>query len=120
VSKEFNFRRAHREWARPQYENLHQDFKDLYSNVTDNQDKLNQDKQLQVQFPKDVPSLFDQCNLLLHKHGAEAMAISAVVIYYWGHWAHTYAVTVHYPGLQPKRFVSGDWDPFQPRRDARA
>lgn len=112
--KEFNFRRAHSEWAQPQYDALPACIRLLWNAVATNTQQLRQNQSCNVEWPADLPELKE----MFDEVAPDTLARAAVVIYYWGHWSHISRVTVHYPGLPPKEFdVAGETFPMtKPRQ----
>lgn len=103
---EFNFRRAHREWAQPHFQRLSVPVRLALQMVIAQSDKLKQNASLGIDWPTDDAQLkasFDEIPI-------DELGKAARVIYYYGHWASVSAVIAHYPGLPPRRFAQGDWD----------
>lgn len=102
---EFNFRRAHREWAQPLFNRLSAAVRLALQMVIAQQANLRQNAALGIDWPINSPELREAFDAL----PVDELGRAARVIYYYGHWASAIAVTVHYPGLPPRRFPLGDW-----------
>jgi hypothetical protein len=123
LSREFNYRRANREWAEPRFKALAPHIRAVWDMVVTCADYLGQDSSLGVPFSsrvdepgahaavKCLEEAFDACD-------PDMLAEAAVVINHCGHWGYTQAITVSYPGIPPKRFET-DGDPFSPGREAK-
>lgn len=103
---EFNFRRAHREWAQPQFARLSVQVRLALQMVIAQADKLQQNKSLDIDWPADNPQLKEAFDAI----PVDELGKASRVIYYYGHWSSVIAVIVHYPGLPPRRFEVNDWD----------
>jgi hypothetical protein len=90
MSRFFNFKRAHDEWARPQFDKLSQQIKRLFEKVVECSEFLGQGKDLSVQFKSlveddghaavaDLKKSFEACD-------PQELADAAEVIYACGHW----------------------------------
>lgn len=116
--REFNYARAHREWAAPQFENLPESVKQLWERVVSLTDKLAQDRDLSVPWPaEDLPDGTPSLQDAFLSIPPDVLAKAAFVINYWGHWAHIAAITVVLPSGEQHRFVGNDHDPFSPRHE---
>jgi len=114
---EFNYVRAHKEWAQPQFDALPDEVKQLFDDVVEIGGELKQSGASPVQFPdtnqgRELRAKFEAID-------SETLANASYVIYRYGHWAHTTAAVVHYPNMPPKRFDAVHGDTFEPARSAR-
>lgn len=110
--REFNYRRAHREWAQPQFDKLSIPVKMLWQRVVAATASLRQVEDLSVRWPADNPGLQEAFTDI----PVEELAAAMFVIYRWGHWAHVHAITAKPLHSAPRTFVGGDFDVFTPGR----
>lgn len=78
--REFNYKRAHKEWALPQFELLPQQVKDLYTHVQTEYADRNQNAKLGMDW------LNPESQALFAAVPPEVLAPAAHVIYALGHW----------------------------------
>lgn len=79
MATEFNYKRAHREWAYPEWEALPDEVKELYLTVIEKYDGTNQSGDLSMPWLEGIEELFDVIDM-------EVLAHSAMVINALGHW----------------------------------
>ena len=116
MATEFNFRRAHREWAQPEFDKLSDEIKAVWRLVVAVSGQLKQEQHLGVEFGK-----HENIRVAMLECDPEALCRSAVVIYYWGHWAHTKGYIVRCGDMPEKRFgFDNDFDVWEGRFEAKA
>ena len=116
MATEFNFRRAHREWAQPEFDKLSDKIKAIWHLVVAVSGQLKQWQHPGVEFGKheNIRAAMLECD-------PEALCRSAVVIHYWGHWAHIKGYIVRCGNMPEKRFgFDNDFDTWDGRFEAKA
>lgn len=110
--REFNYRRAHKEWATPLFNALPQEVKELFDDVSRICPEINKfDDNGDYAWPEDLGERFAAIPGQLLERASQ-------IIYYYGHWSYLEAVVVHYPGMPPKRFDCSDIQPISALKHA--
>jgi len=129
MATEFNYRRAHREWAAPRFARLSDEIKALWKLVVAASDTITQKTGTACDFvyksreqtgsdkPEMIPS-HQAIHDAIIRIDLKELCKAAIVIYYWGHWAYTEAVILHYGSMPPERFDAAD-DELWPARVAK-
>lgn len=108
MSTEFNFRRAHRELAQPAFAALPEGLRNLYSLVAKHSSRLQQNKNLTIEFPDDEVGA--ELRAAFSAFSDRELLDAAEVIHRWGHWAHECGATIRCNGMPDEYIVFDDWD----------
>lgn len=90
MATELNYKRAHREWAFPEWEKLSIAVKALYCKVQEGYEGTSQLKDLSMPWLAGFEGLFDQIDM-------DVLAHARSVIYHLGYWDSKESADLHFP-----------------------
>jgi hypothetical protein len=114
VSKEFNYKRAWRELARPAFAKLSKEVRDLLDFVIKDCRDCRQGPDLNVPWPD------DDLKARFMAIPSRELAVAARTIYFWGHWGHTGLARVKLHGKVVQEVAGSDFDCWEPKQSATA